>query len=574
MLKKALLSGIMAALVSLCFSAAFAQWPADPEANMVICERNGEQAIPLVASTSDGGCYICWYDNSSGNYDVYLQRLNADGEIQWQQNGLLISDHPQDTWLTDYDMAVDQQNNAIIVFNDIRDGGDWDIYAYLISPEGDFLWGNDGLVISDNDAFEAIPVVTVTTDGNFVIAWLEDDIIHLRKLTPEGQDYWHAPYVINMASQYGMSNPQMVSVDNDGFILQAMVKSGPNYWDSYDIYMYKFDAYGDTLWGGDGVVVSNGGGLAFYMIPYLVPDGFGGAFSYWYDSRIMNELHTYAQHINADGEAVWQENGVQVSLAPAQFQMNPSLIHFPESENVMVFYKTSNTNQSQFGIGGQLISGLGQRLWDDDGATILPITNQGRDFAKAHIFENDALVIFFDSPPGDVVHSFIEAVRINVDGQPVWEDSPKIISAYLSEKLHLETAASINNQILAVWEDRRNGAADIYLQNVNPDGTLGPYITAIDENDAGLPEAFGIVNAYPNPFNASTNISFNLKSSGKVKLEVFDILGRSVETLVDNNLIAGNHQVTWNAGQFTSGMYFVRLQADDEVQSQKLLLLK
>ena len=108
----------------LLISFAQAEWPANSDSNMVICDHFGPQALPKVAPTSDGGCYISWYDAISGNYNMYLQYLNNRGEIMWAQNGLLISDHPQDTWLTHYSLTVDHDDYAVVVFNDIRSGGD------------------------------------------------------------------------------------------------------------------------------------------------------------------------------------------------------------------------------------------------------------------------------------------------------------------------------------------------------------------------------------------------------------------------------------------------------------------
>jgi hypothetical protein len=574
MLNKALLPVILlAGIIMLAPSSVYAQWPDDPDSNMIICDHSGEQAIPLIGPTSDGGCYVCWYDNATGNYDMYLQRLDGNGEVQWDQNGMLVSDNPQDTWLTMYDMTVDQNDNAIIVFNDIRNGGDWDIYAYKISPQGAFLWGDDGLTISDNAAFEVIPVVTVTTNNNVVVAWLEEDIIHLRKLTPDGQDYWSDPNVIDMTTTYGMNQPQLCPADYDAVIVQAMVKSGPNYWDPYDVHMYKFSEHGDTTWGGDGTVVTNAGGLAFHMIPYLVPDNYGGAISYWYDSRVYNEMHVYAQHINGDGEAVWEANGVRMCLTAGQFQMNPSLAFFPASENVMVFYKTSNPNQTQFGIGGQLLSAMGQRLWGDDGATILPLADQGRDFPEPFVFENDAILIFCDTPVGEVVNTSLEAARIDVNGGQVWGESPLTISSPVAAKVHLASTMTTNDQVVAVWEDDRYGPKDIYLQNVNPDGTMGPYVTSIDDND-NVPSEITLLKAYPNPFNASTTVSYNLASSGYARVDIFDIMGRLVATLVDGHQTAGPHQVVWDASRVASGTYFARLRVDSKTQSEKLVLLK
>jgi hypothetical protein len=88
---------IQTVLILIATGSARGQWPTDPVENLIICDRAGEQTMAKVGAASDGGCYVSWHDNSSGNYDVYLQRLNGDGEIQWAENGLLISDHLQDS---------------------------------------------------------------------------------------------------------------------------------------------------------------------------------------------------------------------------------------------------------------------------------------------------------------------------------------------------------------------------------------------------------------------------------------------------------------------------------------------
>ena len=97
-----------------------AQWSPDSLQNLGIGVANGDQVIPKIEATSDSGCYISWFDNRNGNYCMYLQRLNSLGEFQWEPNGIVISDHPQQSWLVDYDMTVDQNDNAAIVFSDIR----------------------------------------------------------------------------------------------------------------------------------------------------------------------------------------------------------------------------------------------------------------------------------------------------------------------------------------------------------------------------------------------------------------------------------------------------------------------
>ena len=79
---------------------------------------------------------------------------------------------------------------------------------------------------------------------------------------------------------------------------------------------------------------------------------------------------------------------------------------------------------------------------------------------------------------------------------------------------------------------------------------------------------------YPNPFNPTTTIRYQLAKSGHVRLTVYDVLGRRIATLVDENLPAGTHQVTFNASQLASGVYFYRLRASNKVFVKKMLVMK
>ncbi len=80
--------------------------------------------------------------------------------------------------------------------------------------------------------------------------------------------------------------------------------------------------------------------------------------------------------------------------------------------------------------------------------------------------------------------------------------------------------------------------------------------------------------AYPNPFNPTTTIDFSLKGNGKLKLDIIDIRGRLVETLIDQKFVMGDHKIIWNAQSFPSGLYFVVLHFDHYIQTTKLVLIK
>jgi hypothetical protein len=89
-----------------------------------------------------------------------------------------------------------------------------------------------------------------------------------------------------------------------------------------------------------------------------------------------------------------------------------------------------------------------------------------------------------------------------------------------------------------------------------------------------VPTDFTLAQNYPNPFNPTTQISYQLPVDSRVRLAVFDMLGRQVATLVDEQMAAGRHSVTFDAGNLSSGVYLYRLQAGNTVMTRKLTIMK
>ena len=79
---------------------------------------------------------------------------------------------------------------------------------------------------------------------------------------------------------------------------------------------------------------------------------------------------------------------------------------------------------------------------------------------------------------------------------------------------------------------------------------------------------------WPNPFNSSCAIKYSIPKSSQVSLKIFNTLGEEIATLVNEEKSAGTYELTWNAANIPSGVYFYRLQAGDFVQTRKMILLK
>ena len=126
--------------------------------------------------------------------------------------------------------------------------------------------------------------------------------------------------------------------------------------------------------------------------------------------------------------------------------------------------------------------------------------------------------------------------------------------------------------------DASDNNDDVYIDDIEFRGTTsvigssdGPF-TAQKAPD--IPSAFSLAQNYPNPFNPSTTISFSLTEPSRVRLDVFNVTGARVATLVDREMTAGEHSVAFNARGLSSGVYFYRLQAGDKTQMKKMILLR
>lgn len=103
---------------------------------------------------------------------------------------------------------------------------------------------------------------------------------------------------------------------------------------------------------------------------------------------------------------------------------------------------------------------------------------------------------------------------------------------------------------------------------------LSEMITGVKQNEGVAPKTFLLCQNYPNPFNPSTIINYQIPTNALVVLKVFDVLGRDVQTLVNERQSAGSHFLRFNASNLPSGVYFYRLEAGTYHDTKKLLLLK
>ena len=558
-----------------------AQWSSDPLQNLAIADTVGEQVTPKIVATSDGGCYISWFDSRNGNYCVYLQRLNSLGEPQFPHNGLLISDHPQESWITDYDLTVDPAENAIIVFNDIRNGGSsgWDIFAYKISPQGNFEWGPDGIGLSDISTaeFEVAPKVTTAADSSVTVAWFKSetlDQIALQRLSPVGQKLWgDFGITLTPATNYRLSSPDLIAAGGDSIILLYKNSTGPVWAPTTYLYTQKFSPQGNLLWNPAGVLIYNQGDISAWTDPQIYPDGAGGAFYSWYDAPSLSEFNVWIQHVSAHGELIFPVNGIQASTNASRLHMYPTLTFLPASNELFVFWIEENYNQDQYGIYGQKFSPLGDRLWTDSGKQFWPLGGNTISFLRSSAADSSIYLSYFESSAPNAFDAAVKVARIDRDGDYIW--NPVIASAAtLGNKDDLLMITNTDHQAFMVWDDKRFDTGDIYAQNVNLNGSLGNVPTDLYSSFSKIPTGYSLEQNYPNPFNPSTIISWQLAVASYVKITILDITGQELAVLVNNMQPAGKHELEFDGRELASGIYFYRLQTKNFIETKKMILMR
>ncbi|MBI5403263.1 MAG: T9SS type A sorting domain-containing protein [Ignavibacteriae bacterium] len=98
-------------------------------------------------------------------------------------------------------------------------------------------------------------------------------------------------------------------------------------------------------------------------------------------------------------------------------------------------------------------------------------------------------------------------------------------------------------------------------------------LIGIQNITSSIPNYFSLSQNYPNPFNPATNIKYQIANNKFISLKVFDILGKEIESLVNEKQSAGTYEVNWNGSQYPSGVYFYRLVTDGFTDTKKMILI-
>ena len=543
---------------------AFAQWSEDAANNIVIADLSGEQVIPKIGICQDSTLYIGFFSNQTGNYNVRLQKLDSDGNKLWDDNGILVFDGPTDSWVSDWGMATDKYEHAILTFT-WTSNDSWNIKGYRVSPEGELVWGDDGIDITNNTAFNAAPKVMCTAAGNSVFAWMADDFIVMQKVSPEGVKLW-GDDGITIATAERTAWPQFLPVGEDEFIMKYYEDSGPSWAPTRHLVAQRFDSDGQGVWSAPAIVSNAGGITAWTQILSFISDGNEGFYVAWHDDRNNDQMvEAFVQHVDSDGNPTMTANGVSLSTMGSHHHFTPFLALPEGSGNIYAYWSETDDLQNYRGIYGQSVSSSGERMWTDAGKVIIPlmypdvVTPWDADVSGAD------MVLLYDE--GNSAAQEIKMIKLNKDGNFVWPSEYTTISSANSTKVHMDMSRFAYDQWILSWEDNRKDASDIYAQNINNDGSLGVSNIAVKYKETRK------LSVYPNPVSVKGVVNLSISNQFSGTLVINDIYGREISKLA---VAKGTNEIPVSAllNDSRDGLYMLNYITDTERYSCKLLIEK
>ncbi|MFX1451171.1 MAG: hypothetical protein ACFFCM_10040 [Promethearchaeota archaeon] len=387
---------------------------------IVVCNETNLQYYSTICCDGAGGVIIVWQDGRNTDDDIYAQRINANGNPVWANNGIVICNASGDQYLNELNTRICCYSSYfIITWEDQRDGND-DIYAQKLDLSGNTYWGNgtvgdkNGAIICNTDDDSNNPAICCDGVGGAIITWYEDrslgtdDDIYAQRIDSNGNTFWgdgtpndkNGTSICNISGD--QNNPVLCSVKNLGAIIvweddrPGLLGEG--------IFAQRIDMSGNIYWGNGTVGDKNGTMLRNY--PGISSEikiccfGDRSVIVVWEDNREDNGI--YAQRVDFNGIIFWgngsigDKNGTAICNA-TNSQEYPSVCCY-DSKYAIISWNDNRNNITDHDIYAQKIDLSGNLYWgngttgDKNGSIICNSIN-----------DNDYPVICCDGSGGAII---------------------------------------------------------------------------------------------------------------------------------------------------------------------------
>jgi hypothetical protein len=507
----------------------FPQWSTDPNNNLVI----GYGLNPELCSDSAGGCYITYEVGYPS--ELYLHRINKYGYQPWGDKRIITGELDEQS---NAKIIGDGEGGVIVSYGDRIMNNSYRLRLQKVDSIGNFLWGPTGVKVSITDTRQSVQRLVTDGVGGCVIVWIDT----------------LAEYKINRINNFGYrvwgDSGKVIAVDEYYDKPQLVRASDGNYYVQIRENLYRIRENGDIV-RQDSTILS-----------FMVPDSEGGIVFSGREWTGMTPKLT-AQRIDSLGNNLWLEPYVEI--ADSIFINLSESIH-PINEYYF-FTWLGNKNGIELVSQYQALRSDGTILFNQGN---LPISDYAEGASTGYILSSEDrtfVLIWQDNRPEDGVFG----QRRDTLNNKLWNSVDVSIDTGIYSVLYAITDG-MGGAIGGGWQ-----LSDFSIRafKVSKNGILGEVITNLsNEHELIYPEVIILYQNFPNPFNSSTLIQFQLPKEDEISITLYNILGEKIQSIVDGSYSKGIHSINFLPVDLTSGTYFYKLQTETKSLTKKLIIIK
>jgi len=446
----------------------------DPDGRPVTAE-DGPQEAPSIDADELGGAIVAWADQRAGSngWDIYGQRIRADGSAAWTIDGEPICDYLNDQ--EEPRLVRDSEHGVFVVWRDRRNASNGDIYGQRVDSTCTRLWDPDGLPICTESHGQEKPRVINDGASGAITIWIDhrsgsfQEDVYAQRLSGAGDLLWKVA---------GPDSLQGVPVcQAEGRQLEARLVSDGlagtvvgwqderNGSQNQDIYIQRMDSLGTPAWQLDGIPICDTTGAQGQ--PLLEPLGSGMTAIVWGDER-DGSLAIYAEKVDLNGVTQWTEDGIQVHGGPAGNALYPSLVEGAD-RGALICWEDWRLGFAGARIYAQYVDTSGVTHWTKDGMPVCPDGTGSQTFpASAQSGDNGMVAAWVDRRSAD---KQIYAQRVDDTGSLLWGAAGVAVAPTSDDQEDVRIVNIGGSAFVCVWSDLRNGSFDVYGQLLDAVGT-------------------------------------------------------------------------------------------------------
>ncbi|MHA1786169.1 MAG: hypothetical protein ACTSVY_00535 [Candidatus Helarchaeota archaeon] len=431
----------------------------------VVSNASGVQGATTTLIDNDGNIWVPWGDTRQDGGDIYAQKLSGSGESLWNFNGNPIHNDNNVSW---YPMMVlDGTGGAIITWQDDRTGQD-EVYVQRIDAQGQLLWGADGVRVANISSLKEEPLIVKTSDGRFVVSWEDNRTgtkdIFAQKFDLSGTKLWgeNGTVIVNASGDQGyhiLVKP--IRPTDSGGIVIAWQDTRT---DLSDIYVQKLDANGVPLWNPNGTAICTAPNYQGWpTIDDLENDSY---IISWADDRRgtgLTNLDLYIQKINSTGDHQWIPNGTLVANNTDIQLINRLFTH--DKNNIFIIWVDERADVSG-DIYMQKFNESGHSQWKINGTTVANLTGEERE--PFIVTSGGVLFVVWVKR---FIPRQIYLMKYDLNGSKSWS-SPLSVANGTQDFSLASMIPDGNGGVIITWSDTRNDIGDLYMLRLNSSGGL------------------------------------------------------------------------------------------------------